>query len=211
MTSFTFNNQIPAAANNPSVDQPQMLLNNVSNFDIWEVDHVGFNSVGSGGPNSSSGQHLQVTFNDKFPPAVAPTDPLSILYTDNITVATATNTVSASPISQVFFRNQNAIQPVTLIKAYGFFDSAGTSLNSFNISSSAFSGVTGYTLTIPPNVLTGNNYGILAMSNTPVPPFPLVGSSSIISATSCNVAFRSPTTAGTTVLATSFTVIILQL
>ena len=46
--TFTFNNAIPAAGNNPSSDQPGMLTNNISNALIWAVDHYGF-GVANGG------------------------------------------------------------------------------------------------------------------------------------------------------------------
>jgi hypothetical protein len=42
--TFNYNYQkgIPNRPNKPSVDQPQMTINNDSNFDIWKVDHTGF-------------------------------------------------------------------------------------------------------------------------------------------------------------------------
>lgn len=141
MTMFTYNSGVPFSTNNPSNDQPQMLINTVSNNGIWNVDHVGFNSTGIiGNPQASGGQHLQVTFNGKHVPGGTITDPLSILYTNNITGAGAFNTASASTISQLFFLNQSGGAttpispfPVSMIKAFGCFDSAGNSLNAWNI------------------------------------------------------------------------------
>src|SRR5580693_4653142 len=123
MTSFIYNDTVPATNDNPSVDQPIMLSNAVSIFNIWNVDHVGFNSTGGitpAPPGSSGGQHLQVTFNGNHAPA-AQTDPLSVLYT-NVATMGAFNTASAAMISEVFYRNQSATFPVSMIKAFGCFD-----------------------------------------------------------------------------------------
>lgn len=46
--TFTFNNAIPASGNNPSVDQPGMLTNNISTANIINVDHRGFNQTSGG-------------------------------------------------------------------------------------------------------------------------------------------------------------------
>lgn len=51
--TFTFNSLIPAANNNPSADQPDMLTNNVSTRGIIAVDHFGFDVA-------NGGRHLQV-------------------------------------------------------------------------------------------------------------------------------------------------------
>lgn len=75
MSSFTFYNNIPAAANNPSVDQPKMLVNNQSENSIWDVDHVGFNTSGGG-------RHTQVTFNSNEVP-VPPTSP-PVLFSNDV-------------------------------------------------------------------------------------------------------------------------------
>jgi hypothetical protein len=43
MTFFDFTTGIPAALNNPSDDQPDMLINTNSENGIWNIDHYGFN------------------------------------------------------------------------------------------------------------------------------------------------------------------------
>lgn len=59
-SNFTFYSTIPAANDNPSVDQPLMLGNN-SSVNGWVAqDHYGFNT--SGGTNNFGGLHAQVTF-----------------------------------------------------------------------------------------------------------------------------------------------------
>jgi len=90
--TFSFFPSIPAPNNFPGDDQPLMQINFASIGGLIAVDHVGFNVV-------NGGQHQQVTINNKNVPS-APTDPVSIIYTDS---------GSASTISQLLYRNQNAI------------------------------------------------------------------------------------------------------
>lgn len=153
--SFTFDTTIPNAPNNPSVDQPGMLQNNVSTNGILAVDHITFNLLGGG-------QHKQVTFNGKNVPG-AQTDPQSTLYTNNVT-ATGTNTASASTVASAFFRNQNAIYPVSMIRAFGAFDSGGTSLNTWNMSATRVSAGK-FNISLATNAVTGFNYAVL-LTNT---------------------------------------------
>lgn len=116
MTAFTFNTGIPAANNNPSVDQPDMLINNISTDALLAVDHVSFNSSGTGGAGASGGQHLQVTFNGKNA-ASAQVDPISTLYTGSGT---------ASTNADLFFRNASGIFRPNMIKAAGVFTTTTT-------------------------------------------------------------------------------------
>lgn len=71
--SFTYTTGIPAAGNNPSNDQPNMLQNTNAISNLLVVDHIGFN-------DSDAGQHKKISFNDVASPG-SPTDPLSYLYT----------------------------------------------------------------------------------------------------------------------------------
>jgi len=73
--NFTYNSNIPLSTHNPSVDQPMMEVNNNSIAGYVAVDHVPFNTSGSG-------WHNQVTFSNVSTQAT-PTDPVSILYTKN--------------------------------------------------------------------------------------------------------------------------------
>lgn len=86
--TFSFNTNIPAAPNNPSVDQPDMLTNNQSTNNLLAVDHISFNTAGGG-------QHKQVTFNGNN----VPTPPVNppVLFT---------NTVAGLP--QLFFYSGDA-------------------------------------------------------------------------------------------------------
>jgi hypothetical protein len=162
MTMFTYNSGVPFATNNPSNDQPQMLINTVSNFGIWNVDHVGFNTTNTtGNPNASGGQHLRVTFNGKNPPTFsAPIDPISALYT--------LSGVATTNAELRFLNGLNIAFPVSLIRAYGVFDTNGNVVSSQSINLTnvgTWNSGTGYSLLITANAITGNTYGVLVTAN----------------------------------------------
>lgn len=48
LPTYTFDPTIPARQNNPSSDQPIIQTNAQADFNIWQVDHIGFNVPGSG-------------------------------------------------------------------------------------------------------------------------------------------------------------------
>lgn len=90
--TFSFNNAVPASANNPSVDQPDMLINNQSTASIIAVDHIGFNAA-------RGGQHKAIHFNqDASYVPVPPVSPPQLF----------TNTVSGLP--QLFYYSGTAPQ-----------------------------------------------------------------------------------------------------
>lgn len=106
MTLWTFNSGIPAAGNDPSVDQPSMLNNNVSTLGLIATDHVTFNTQGPiGPPLGSSGQHLQVTFNGNNVPVV-PTNVPTLFVNDH---DGAGNALPAG-VQQLFFYSGTAAQ-----------------------------------------------------------------------------------------------------
>jgi hypothetical protein len=144
--SFTYNNSVPAAANNPSNDQPDMLTNAQSVEGIINVDHITFNTLGGG-------QHKQITFNNKNVPA-AQTDPQSVCYT---------NSGTASSVSQMFYRNQNGTFQVSPIKAWGLVDSAGNILGSqsLNIATVTPAGTGRYNIALSANAVNSTNFAVL--------------------------------------------------
>jgi len=90
--SIAYNTGIPAANNNPSTDQPNMLIN-TNSINTWvAVDHIGFNVGGS----QVSGQHAQVTYNAPLGANPNQTSPIASLYTKTDSGAT-----------QLFFQNDN--------------------------------------------------------------------------------------------------------
>ena len=172
MTAFSFNNTIPATANNPSNDQPIMLLNNVGDIGIWAVDHVGYNSVGSGGAGSSGGQHLQVTYNLKQTPAI-PVDPLSIGFAQSGQDGSLPQSIgSASPIAQNFYVNQNGYFPLAAIKAFGVFIPGladSNILNGFNINAvvTYLNSPLSWTVTLSSStIVNSNNVAVFVNQNT---------------------------------------------
>lgn len=62
--SINYTKGIPFATHNPSDDQPIMQQNNDANFQIWDVDHIGFDS---GSASIPSGTHATVTFPETQP------------------------------------------------------------------------------------------------------------------------------------------------
>lgn len=155
MANFTFNPNIPATNNNPSVDQPDMQTNNQAENDIWEVDHVGFNA-------SNGGTHLQLTLETNNVPGGSPTGTQSIIYT---------NAGTASSSSNAFIKNPSGTFPMSIIKACGTFiatNSTNSFVTQFNCASIAYSnpGTNTYTITLTTNATTGNNVIVLCDSST---------------------------------------------
>lgn len=174
MTTFAFNTGVPASGNDPSVDQPDMLTNNVSDNAIWGVDHLAYGSAGSGGAGASAGQHLKVTYNSKTTPAPGtPVDPISISNTADATSAPAvpTATGSASAVAQEFFTNSNGKFPTSAIKAFGVFTATQIAglvtpfmgMNVVSITSSGL-GVT-YTIALTPNAVVGTTALVFATTS----------------------------------------------
>lgn len=147
--SFTYNNAVPAAPNNPSNDQPDMLTNAQSIASIWSVDHIGFNA-------SNGGTHLQTTFISKNTPA-AQTDPSSTLFTASGT---------ASTVAQLKYRNQNGTFQISPIAAWAFCDSTGAIQGgqSVNVVSVVHNSTGNYTVTLTSNAVTGSNFAVFLSS-----------------------------------------------
>lgn len=162
-TTYSFNENIPAANNNPSADQPIMQTNNASTKSIIGVDHVTFGTA-TGGAGSSDGQHLQVTYNNKHSPA-AQVDPISTAYTNN-SATMAEVRGSTTTVAQNFYRNQNGIYPLSPIKAFAVFTcSQGATTNvdmGINIASLTSNGAgTVYTINIVPGAVQGTVVAVL--------------------------------------------------
>lgn len=108
MTNFPYNNTVPGANNDPSVDQPDMLENfqsiggpSPTASGIIGIDHVGFNAT-------DGGTHKQVTYSSNNVPG-AQTNPASTAYT---------NTGTTTLVSENLFRNSLGKFPISAVKAY---------------------------------------------------------------------------------------------
>jgi hypothetical protein len=91
MTLFVYNQNIPFATNNPSVDQPNMQVNTNSIFNLIEVNHQGFNL-------NNGGFHTIIQFIDQgntTPPKVTGSGQLF------------TNTVSGD--QELFYESGNGV------------------------------------------------------------------------------------------------------
>lgn len=151
--SFSYDPTLPNPPDDPADDVDQMQVNSQSISDLIEVDHVGFN-------DASGGEHKEVTFNNKNVPA-APTDPKSILYTNSGTIST---------VSQLLYRNQNAIFPVSALRAFvnftGVVAAGALTINtSYNIASVVKAAGNVVTITLSAGVTDGDNVCVLYTSN----------------------------------------------
>jgi hypothetical protein len=95
--TINYNLGIPASGDNPSTDQPNMQVNNDAIAQYVAIDHVAFNTNGSG-------QHEQVTFNANNIPSI-PTNP-PVLFTNN---QDGSGNVLNSGFNQLFFYSGNAL------------------------------------------------------------------------------------------------------
>ena len=147
MSTFTYTVNLPVSTNSPSVDQPNMTVNNQSAAGIWDIDHIGFN-------NAQGGWHQQVTFNNNNVPST-PADPQSIVYTDSGT---------ASTDAQLHWKNANMTLPVSPIKGAGWYTQSGgsvTTIQSFNVTSVVRNSTGVYTVTLPSAVIPTNAFGVV--------------------------------------------------
>tara|TARA_R110000868_G_scaffold121883_3_gene323341 strand:- start:11592 stop:12161 length:570 start_codon:yes stop_codon:yes gene_type:complete len=145
VNNFTYNANIPASGNNPSMDQPIMQENAQSISSLIAIDHVGFST-------NNGGYHHKVTLNDVTDPStVAITNPESLIYSANGTADTN---------SQLFFKNQSGLFLLNCVKAFGVFTTSGSAVSSFNNSyncASISGSGTAYAITLNANAVTGNN------------------------------------------------------
>src|SRR6267142_3994969 len=135
--SFPINVNIPNENNDPADDVQPINTNFVNINGFLTVDHVAPGSIGDG-------FHEQVTYFTENIPTLLPTEPTSIAFTANaqtaIGIMTGLSKSPASGIAQNFLANQNAIFPLSSIRAFVAFTltlapGAQTILNSFNITS----------------------------------------------------------------------------
>lgn len=157
--TFIFNNTIPAAANDPSVDQSDMLANNVATDGILAVDHIGFNAA-------NGGTHLQVHLPIYTNPAV-----INGSATEGSVVFGAAGVADIAH-AQLKFKQPNGTFPLSTVRAYGFINGTTGAINasqSFNVSSVVKNSTGFFTVTLVANVTTGTNFGVLVSNSVTVP------------------------------------------
>src|SRR6185312_13346579 len=121
--NFTYTTGIPATNNNPSTDQPNMLINTNSIDSLIQVDHVGFNTNGSG-------IHKQVRLGNQAAPGIG--DGNADLYANNPIAQSWPFWQNANGITyQIIGANANADAATASFAGYGAF---GTVESHYNMS-----------------------------------------------------------------------------
>jgi hypothetical protein len=92
MTNFNYINPLPVSTNNPSVDQPNMTINNASVLGLIAVDHVGFNA-------NSGGTHNQV----QLQVVTGTSPPAGILPSTNTLYSQETGSAPLGPLGELFY------------------------------------------------------------------------------------------------------------
>lgn len=194
---MSFNSNIPQSTDLISVSQGDLLNNFTSMQSTYTTDHYGFNPV------TNLGFHQKVT----LPGNVSVPTPAAgfgnIYAKTNGSSVTDPYWVSDGLAGSLQF----AMMP---IRAYGVFD-GGTfaTINGYNITCASWAVGTGYVMTLPANVVSGTNYGILAIAGTTgLNPCPGAAFAPPSSATTFAVGFRNA--GGVIIQVTQFTVIVLQ-
>jgi hypothetical protein len=130
MTLYVFDTGVPAANDNPSEDQPDMLTNNMSTNGLIGTDHITFNI-------DNGGQHKQVTFNQDaaqgFPyvPTLPATPPVLFTYPVNglSQLLYYTGTAAQSSTQYVTLTNGSVLLLAGIIMKWGVVTLPGTGFN----------------------------------------------------------------------------------
>lgn len=156
--SFIFNTGIPAANNNPSIDQPDMLANNVATDGILAVDHISFNT-------NFGGNHLQVHLPQYTNPAI-----VNGAATEGSVIYGAAGTADTAH-AQTFMKNPNGTFLLSAIKVFGSFVMSSnnvTILNGINFTLSVNAAGTVATVNLTPNATTGTAIVVIPNYNNAV-------------------------------------------
>lgn len=147
--SFSFNDGVPAAPDNPSVDQPIMLQNNVSNQGIWAVDHIGFNAA-----NGGQHQWTQFPITSSFPTPPTPTGMSSVAFPG----AGVANPAAA----QYFYQNSQVTTQLSCVRAWALCSTGGIiATQSVNVMSVTRTGTGNYSVVLTANAVTSSNFAVL--------------------------------------------------
>ncbi|MEO8253187.1 MAG: hypothetical protein ABI554_02285 [Flavobacterium sp.] len=191
MTNYTFDSTIPFAQNNPSVDQPKMLANNVSTAGIFTQDHIGFNA-------NNGGTHLQNSYTN-FSPGTLITG--SSANEPSVTYPAAG--VADNTRAQYYFKNSNNTYPMSCMRAWAFCSGAVANPGNSVINSQSVNIVSvikdvtlngTFLVTMVANAVASADYGVLVSCSTPNNTTTSVFSISYIitSATTFTLKFNNP-------------------
>jgi hypothetical protein len=199
MSSFVFNNAIPAAPNNPSVDQPDMLTNNISTDAILAINHISFNAA-------KGGTHLLVNFTadpNFITPPVAPLLNDSILYTQAGVASTS---------AALFFQNAQTTLVISSVKAWALCNGAAGGIvagQSMNVASVVRNSTGRYTVTLMTNAVNSTNIAILITTSSGA--VGAIGATYVIGALNVFNINTFITTSGILIDPTTFTFQVMQL
>jgi hypothetical protein len=146
-TTYSFDDTIPASNHSPSDDQPIMLINNESNLSIWNSDHIGFGSEGSG-------YHEQCTFLTQYSSGSA--YPYTPAGEEGVMIPYAG---TASTASDLYFVNPNGSFPMTILRSAGSFAAQSasgsiTASSKVNVTSITSNSGGSYTIVFPSGIIT---------------------------------------------------------
>lgn len=146
MSSITYVTNIPNPTDNPSQDVSVMQANTAAVNSWTAVDHIPFNTAGSG-------QHQQVTFtNVEAPPGA--TSPVSIAFTQFGT--------DDPSVPQLFYQNANITTVLSAVKAFATFaGSTGATSNAYNCTVSR-TGTGAYNITVSTGGVTSSSFLVIA-------------------------------------------------
>ena len=150
MPNYTYNSNVPAASDNPSVSQGQMQTNCNSIASIVDVDLYGFG-------DNNGGTHQQVTFPLSNVPG-AQTNPQGVEYT---------GPGQASSVVDLKFRNQNGIFLLNCVRAFAYCSGTAGGIigsQSQNVTSVVRSSAGVYNVTMPAGTVSGSDYIVLISS-----------------------------------------------
>lgn len=182
MTDFTFDDSIPFTTNNPAVDQPVMLANNVANVGIWEVDHIGFNAL-----NGGQHQWTQFPITSSFP-----TPPVPIAMSS---VAFPGGGIANPAIAQYFFQNSLNTFQISANRAWAYAGTGGAIANQFwNVSTITRTVAGSYDVVLVSNAVSSVNFGVLLSSGVAPGGVLLVSGYNITGIGTFTVQFRIPST-----------------
>jgi hypothetical protein len=190
--TFIFNPAIPAANNNPSVDQPDMLGNNVATDGIIAVDHIGFNLV-------NGGNHIQVHLPQYTAPVI-----VNGSGTEGSAIYSAAG-VADTAHAQCYFK--------TAQNASGLIASPTNSIinnQSVNVTSVIRSSTGIYDVILSSNAVTTADFAIFITTTGAVGIASVVGTYAITGIGTFTIQFRNSTNS-VLVNPTSFTFQVLQI
>ena len=195
---MTYNPNIPAATDLISVSQGQLQTNFQQLNTVYTADHFAYNDA-----TADATKHRRLILPDQAATPPAPGANNGALYAN-----------TAAGVTRPFWRRDalaGAPEYSMLgIRAFGAFNGGtGATVTGQNLTSSAFSAVTGFTMTMPASTVSGTTYGVLTTAGVTALNPGVVGFYAIVSATSFRVGFRN--TAGTFLAPDFFTVIVIQL